>query len=86
MSKALKKVQLYFKNINKGIQACSNYFDTCDYHTVSSILSIAGLDKYLMLVKRGGGGGLALFEFLGEKEKWIFSGGAEDFQKVVFSC
>ena len=54
MSKALKKVQLYFKNINKGIQACSNYFDTCDYHTVSSILSTGGLEKILMLVKRGG--------------------------------
>ena len=78
MSKSLKKVQFYFKNINNGIQACRNYFCTCDYHTVSSRLSAGGPGKFSMLAKRGG---TCIFSIFREESRF-FQGGPEDFQKV----
>ena len=79
MSKSLKKVQFHFKNINNGIQACRNYFCTCDYHTVSSRLSAGGPGKFSMLAKRGG---LAFFQFLGRRVDF-FRGDLRIFRKLV---
>ena len=56
-------------------------------HSALPLFLPGGSEKFSMLTKRGG---LALFEFLGmelvKREEWIFSGGAEDFLKVIFHC
>ena len=51
---------------------------TCLQHYVNTAFNFVGKKE-----------GLALFEFLGgrvKRGKWIFSGGPEDFLKVIFNC
>ena len=54
---------------------------------MSSLLSAGGPEIFSMLAKRGGH---VLFEFLdggvSKKRGVVFSGGPEDFLKVIFNC